>query len=83
MAQYHVRICTNISCMLRGGDDLFEKVCKHYGVKPKQPSADGKILVEEIACMGACDSAPVVSVNDDFYEHVTVADLPELFEILK
>ncbi len=80
--KYHVRVCTNISCMLRGGDELFERICKHYGVANRGRTADGLVSVEEIACMGACENAPVVSLNEDFFEEVSVNDLPQLFNMI-
>jgi NADH-quinone oxidoreductase subunit E len=71
LGKYNVQVCTNISCMLRGSDELFEHACKKLGLKHKQVSADGVFSLEEVECMGACCGAPAMQVNYDFYEYVT------------
>jgi NADH-quinone oxidoreductase subunit E len=71
LGKYNVQVCTNISCMLRGSDELFEHACKKLGLKHKQVSADGLFSLEEVECMGACCGAPAMQVNYDFYEYVT------------
>jgi NADH-quinone oxidoreductase subunit E len=76
LGKYNVQVCTNISCMLRGADELFEHACKKMGLKHKQVSSDGLFSLEEVECMGACCGAPAMQVNYDFYEFVT----PEKFD---
>ena len=69
--KYHVQVCTNISCMLRGADDVFEH-CQHkLGIGHKQTTADGMFSLEEVECIGACSWAPAVQVNYDFHEKLT------------
>jgi NADH-quinone oxidoreductase subunit E len=71
MGKYHVQVCTNISCMLRGGEELLEH-CKHrLGVGHKQTTPDGVFSLEEVECIGACSWAPAVQVNYDFHENLT------------
>lgn len=76
LGKYNVQVCTNISCMPRGSDELFEHACKKLGLKHKQVSPDGLFSLEEVECMGACCGAPAMQVNYDFYEFVT----PEKFD---
>jgi NADH-quinone oxidoreductase E subunit len=71
MGKYHVQVCTNVSCMLRGGDTLYDQVCSKYGIRHNQTTADGQISVEEVECMGACGGAPMIAINEDYFENVS------------
>ena len=78
--KYHVQVCTNISCLLVGGDELWERASKKLGIGHKEVSADGRISLEEVECIGACSWAPAVQVNYDFYHCVTPEQLDKLVE---
>jgi len=78
LGKYHVQICTNISCMLNGGTELWEQATKRLGIGHKEVSADGKISLEEVECMGACSWAPAIQVNYDFHHQVTPQKLDEM-----
>ena len=78
--KYHVQICTNISCLLVGGAELWEQACHKLGIGHKEATADGRISLEEVECMGACSWAPAVQVNYDFYHDVTPAQLDKLID---
>jgi NADH-quinone oxidoreductase subunit E len=80
MGKYHVQVCTNISCLLVGGEELWDRACHKLGVGHKQVTADGRISLEEVECMGACSWAPAVQVNYDFYHDVTPAQLDKLLD---
>ena len=69
--KYHVQVCTNISCMLRGGNELLDHCKKKLGVPNKGVTADGVFSLEEVECIGACSWAPAVQVNYDFHENLT------------
>lgn len=71
MGKYHVQVCTNISCMLRGGEELLEHCRQHLGIGHKQTTPDGVFSLEEVECIGACSWAPAVQVNYDFHENLT------------
>src|SRR5213078_2893540 len=58
LGKYHVQICTNISCLLHDGDQLWEHACRKLGIGHKEVSKDGTISLEEVECMGACSWAP-------------------------
>ncbi len=81
--KYHVQVCTNISCMLVGGTELYEHACRKLGLGHKQTAADGNISLEEVECMGACSWAPAVQVNYDFHHNVTPEQFDTLIEGLK
>src|ERR1700691_4037875 len=67
----HVQVCTNISCMLRGGQELYEHVQQKLGIGNKQVTRDGVFSLEEVECMGACTEAPAIQLNYDFHENLT------------
>jgi NADH-quinone oxidoreductase subunit E len=83
MGKYHVQVCTNISCLLVGGDELYDRACHKLGIGHKEVTADGRISLEEVECMGACSWAPAVQVNYDFYHDVTPEQLDKLLDGLK
>jgi NADH-quinone oxidoreductase subunit E len=76
--KYHIQICTNISCLLSGGQELWEHACRKLGVGHKQVTPDGRFSLEEVECMGACSWAPAIQVNYDFHHVMT----PEAFDRL-
>ena len=76
--KYHVQICTNISCLVVGGAELWDQACHKLGIGHKQVTADGLISLEDVECMGACSWAPAVQVNYDFYHDVTADQLDKL-----
>jgi len=78
MGKYHVQVCTNISCMLRGGEDLLDRCKQHLGIGNKQTTPDGVFSLEEVECIGACSWAPAVQVNYDFHENLT----PDSMEVI-
>lgn len=76
-----VSICTNISCMLRGADDLVDHVEKKLGIKLGQSTADGRIFLKiEEECVAACCGAPAIMVNHKYYENVTSEKLDEVLD---
>jgi NADH-quinone oxidoreductase subunit E len=82
LGKHHVQICTNISCMLTGGAELFEYACHKLGIANKETTADGRISIEEVECIGACSWAPALQVNYDFHHKVTPAKLDEILDAL-
>jgi len=78
--KYHVQVCTNICCMLRGGNELFEHCRKTLGVENKGVTADGVFSLEEVECIGACSWAPAVQVNYDFHENLTPEAMDEVLD---
>lgn len=71
VGKYHVQVCTNISCMLRGANQLFEHCKKSLGVENKGVTRDGVFSLEEVECIGACSWAPAAQVNYDYHENLT------------
>ena len=69
--KYHVQVCTNVSCLLRGAEELMEHAKTSLGIGHKEVTPDGLFSLEEVECMGACSWAPAVQVNYDFHHNVT------------
>jgi NADH-quinone oxidoreductase subunit E len=80
---YHIEVCTNISCMLRGSDGILKAVERHCGAKPGQPSTDGKWTVSEVECLGACGGAPMLAIGDEYHENLTPETTEKLLASLK
>ena len=82
MGKHHVQVCTNISCLLRGGEEVFDH-CRHrLGIGHKQVTADGKFSLEEVECIGACSWAPAIQINYDFHENLTPEKLDHILDKL-
>ena len=80
LGKNHVQICTNISCLLNGGDELWERACRKMGIGHKEVTADGRISLEEVECIGACSWAPALQVNYDFHHKVTPEKLDQILD---
>jgi len=76
--KYNVQVCTNISCMLRGAYDVFERFQDELGIGHKGVTADGAFSLEEVECIGACCWAPAIQVNYDFHDELTPDSVPEI-----
>jgi NADH-quinone oxidoreductase subunit E len=81
--KYNVQVCTNIACLLRGGEEIFAHCKKKFGVKHKGTTADGLFSLEEVECIGACSWAPAVQVNYDFHENLTPEKLDNVLDEYK
>lgn len=83
IGKYNVQVCTNICCLVVGGEDLFEHAKKCLGVGHKQTTPDGVFTLEEVECMGACCWAPAIQVGYDFYHQVTPERFDQLIDALR
>lgn len=83
IGKYNLQVCTNISCMLRGSEEIFQHCAKKLGIGHKQTTLDGMFSLEEVECLGACCGAPAMQVNYDYYENLTPEKVDELIEELK
>ena len=78
--KYNVQVCTNISCMLRGGYEILDHCKRRLGIENKQTTADGQFSLEEVECIGDCCSAPAMQVNYDFHDELTPAKMDEILD---
>jgi NADH-quinone oxidoreductase subunit E len=83
MGKYHVQVCTNVSCMLRGGYQIWDQVKEKLGLDHMLVTSDSKFSLEEVECMGACGYAPMLAVNEDYYENLTKEKVEEILDSLK
>ena len=82
VGKYHVQICRNISCSLLGAEHLIEHVAGKLGVKPGGTTPDGKFTLSLAECLGSCGTAPVMQVNDDYYENLTEMSIDAILDRL-
>jgi NADH-quinone oxidoreductase subunit E len=78
----HVQVCTNVSCMLRGGTELLVHAKRRLEIGNKEVTSDGVFSLEEVECIGACTGAPAIQVNYDFYENITTLKFDRIIEEL-
>ncbi len=81
--KYNVQVCTNIACLLLGGEELLEHCEKKLGIGHKGTTRDGLFSLEEVECIGACSWAPAVQVNYDFHENLTVEKMDKILDEYK
>jgi NADH-quinone oxidoreductase subunit E len=78
--KYNVQVCTNIACMLRGGEELLDHCKQKLGVGHKGTTADGLFSLEEVECIGACSWAPAAQVNYDFHENLSTEKMDKVLD---
>ena len=83
VGDYHVGVCTNTLCAVMGGDAIFAGLKEHLGVENDGVTADGKVSLEHIECNAACDYAPVVMANWEFYDNQTVQSAKDLVDSMR
>lgn len=83
MGKYHLQVCTNVSCMLRGAYDIYENVKKNLGIDNMEVSADHNFSLEEVECMGSCGTAPMIAINEDYFEDISVEKVNKIIEDLR
>ena len=83
VGEYHVGVCTNTLCAIMGGDQIFAELREHLGVGNDETTPDGKVLLEHVECNAACDYAPVVMVNWEFFDNMTPASARQLTDDLR
>lgn len=80
VGKYKICVCTNISCMLCGSDDVVKHLENKLGIKLGQTTEDGMFTLKEVECLGACVNAPVLQVGNQYYENLTKEKLDKLIE---
>jgi NADH-quinone oxidoreductase E subunit len=81
--KYNLRVCTNLSCMVNRAYDIYEHLREKLDVPPGEPTSDGLFSVIEVECLGSCGTAPVVQVNNDYHEDMSVEKMDALLATLK
>ncbi len=83
VGKYLLQFCSTLPCALRGSEELHDHVCKKLGIKSGETTSDGKFTVIKVECLGSCGTAPVVQVNEDYHEDMTVEKLDKLLDSLE
>ncbi len=86
-SKYHMQVCTDLPCALRGAEQFMENLCEHLGVKTGETTPDGLVTLEAVACLAACDKAPMFQLQSpnglEYHENMTVEKTMELIAALK
>ncbi len=80
VGKYNIQFCANISCMLRGADNLIEHLEYKLGIKVGETTSDGLFTLKEVECLGSCGTAPMMQVNNDYYEDLTSEKVDNLLD---
>lgn len=83
VGEYHVGVCTNTLCAIMGGDAIYDSLLEHLGIENDGVTSDGKVSVEHIECNAACDYAPVVMANWEFYDNQTPESAKDLVDSMR
>jgi NADH-quinone oxidoreductase subunit E len=80
--KYHIQLCTTLSCMLRGSDDLQRHLERKLGIRTGETTPDGKFSLVRVECLGSCGTAPMFQLNDDYHENLTIESVDRLLASL-
>ena len=80
VGRYHVQVCRTLSCMICGAKEISAFLRQRFGLAPGEISKDGQWSWEEVECLGSCGTAPMVEINDSYFENLTPAKLGELLD---
>ncbi|HEY9166842.1 MAG TPA: NADH-quinone oxidoreductase subunit NuoE [Candidatus Kryptonia bacterium] len=80
VGKYHLQVCANVSCMLRGSDNLVEYLERKLGVRTGETTPDKMFTLSEVECLGSCGTAPMMQVNNDYYENLTAAEVDHILD---
>ena len=83
VGKYIIQVCTNISCLLCNVELIMDHLVRRLGIRPGQTSPDMKYTLVEVECLGSCGTSPVVQINDDYYEDLTVEKLDKILDSLE
>ena len=83
VGKHHIQLCGTTPCMLRGAQELRAAIEKHLGIENGETTEDGEFTLTEVECLGACCNAPMVQINDDFFEDLTPDIMLDILDSLK
>ena len=83
VGKYHIQVCRNVSCQLLGAKSIVQHLTQTLGIKPGETTKDGKFTLSLVECLGACGSAPVMMINDKYYEHLSEQKVDEILQTLQ
>ena len=83
VGKHHVQVCTNLSCWLRGSDDVVSSCKRSLGIDVGETTEDGNFTLSEVECLGACVNAPMMQISDDYYEDLDAGTTEAVLNVLK
>jgi len=83
VGKYHVQVCTNISCSLLGADHIMDFLSQRLGIRVKETTPDKMFTLSAVECLGSCGTAPMMQINDRYYEDLTKEKIEEILKGLK
>ncbi len=83
IGKYHVQVCRNISCALLGSKSLVEYISEKLSIKVGETTGDGKFTLSEVECLGSCGTAPVMMINDKYYENLSKLKVDKILKDCK
>lgn len=83
VGRYHIQICSTLSCALAGADEMYDHLVNELGIVNGETDAEGRFSLQKAECVGSCGTAPVLLVNDTYYERVTKSRCRHLLEALR
>jgi len=83
IGRHHIQVCRTLSCALRGAEQLTGFLKKTLGIEVGQTTADGRFTLSEVECLASCGTAPMMQINDDYYENLTDEKVTEILASLK
>jgi len=83
VGKYHIQLCKTLSCSLCGKAEVLEKLSRRLGIQAGQSSEDGKYTLTQVECLGSCGTAPVMQINDTYYENLTPQKVDEILDNLE
>jgi NADH-quinone oxidoreductase E subunit len=81
--KYHLQVCTNVSCMLRGAESIYNYIKNKLNIENGGITEDNIFSLEEVECMGSCGTAPMFAINEDFFENLSIQKVDEIIESFK
>ena len=83
VGKHHIQVCTNISCMLLGGEEIFSHISEKLGISEGELTEDGRFSLTEVECLGACCNAPAMQINYKYHEDLTLEKVERILNELK
>ena len=83
IGRHHIQVCRTLSCALGGAEKLTAFIKQKLGIEPGQTTPDGRYTLTEVECLASCGTAPMMQVNDDYYENLTELKINEILDSLK
>ncbi len=83
VGKYHIQVCTNVSCQLLGAEKIADYICKKLKINIGETTPDKKFTLTEVECLGSCGTAPVMQINDDYYENLTIEKIDKILSEMK